>query len=178
LSRCDRCGKPAVDAVGSRQASLFDVVPADPRATPEALSELRTGRILCLACQRTPELFAADFVAKRDPVPLRNLRPGESEDYQGWNATRTASGGFAVRIDDEPDGGPKDETTAEILDELDDDVDHTECPSFPGSCGACDRPCTGQAIDPDDEGNDPRELSQAEEGERIDAVADLDDEGA
>lgn len=57
--RCDRCGETVVDAVGDRQTSLFDVQ-ADPRATAEARDELRAGRILCTACQRTPELFPGD----------------------------------------------------------------------------------------------------------------------
>lgn len=56
MRRCSRCGHPAVDAVGSPQTSLFDVAPADPRATPAALAELRTGRVLCSACQRTDDL--------------------------------------------------------------------------------------------------------------------------
>lgn len=52
---CDRCGRPAVDVVGSRQCSLLDV-PADPRATDAARAELRAGRVLCSACQRTEDL--------------------------------------------------------------------------------------------------------------------------
>jgi len=55
MKRCDRCGHPAIDAVGTRQASLFDV-PADPRATDAARGELRAGRVLCSACQRTDDL--------------------------------------------------------------------------------------------------------------------------
>ncbi len=73
--RCDRCGHPAADAIGTRQASLFDVAPADPRATDEARAELRTGRILCAACQRTDDLPGmreaeaaqiADFYAEQE----------------------------------------------------------------------------------------------------------------
>ena len=52
---CDRCGHPAIDVVGTRQACLFDV-PADPRATDAARAELRAGRVLCSACQRTDDL--------------------------------------------------------------------------------------------------------------------------
>lgn len=55
--RCSRCGHPATDAVGSPQCALFDVAPADPRATDAARAELRAGRVLCSACQRTPDLF-------------------------------------------------------------------------------------------------------------------------
>ena len=54
--RCDRCGATVRDAVGTRQACLFDLAPADSRATDEARAELRAGRILCSACQRTDEL--------------------------------------------------------------------------------------------------------------------------
>jgi hypothetical protein len=54
--RCDRCGHPADDAIGTRQASLFDVT-TDPLVTTEAKAELRTGRILCSACRRTDDLF-------------------------------------------------------------------------------------------------------------------------
>jgi hypothetical protein len=57
--RCSRCGHPAIDAVGTPQTSLFDVAPADPRATDAARAELRAGRVLCSACQRTEELFPA-----------------------------------------------------------------------------------------------------------------------
>lgn len=52
---CDRCGHSAVDVVGTRQTSMFDV-PADPRATDAARAELRAGRVLCSACQRTDDL--------------------------------------------------------------------------------------------------------------------------
>ena len=55
--RCDRCGAVVRDVVGSRQASLFDTVDVDPRATDEARAELRAGRVLCPACARTGELF-------------------------------------------------------------------------------------------------------------------------
>ena len=55
MRSCDRCGHPAIDVVGTRQACLFDV-PADPRATDAARAELRAGRILCTACQRTDDL--------------------------------------------------------------------------------------------------------------------------
>ena len=55
--RCDRCGKTVADAVGSRQATLFDL-DASPLATDAARAELRAGRILCPACQRAGELFA------------------------------------------------------------------------------------------------------------------------
>lgn len=57
MKRCDRCGANVVDVVGSRQACLFDVAPADPRATDAARAELRAGRVLCSACQRTDEMF-------------------------------------------------------------------------------------------------------------------------
>ena len=53
---CDRCGARVVDTVGSRQCSLLDP-PADPRSTDAARLELRQGRILCPACQRTGELY-------------------------------------------------------------------------------------------------------------------------
>ena len=55
--RCTRCGHPAVDAVGSPQCSMFDPPDVDPRATDAARAELRAGRVLCSACQRTDEMF-------------------------------------------------------------------------------------------------------------------------
>jgi hypothetical protein len=80
--RCDRCGHPAVDAIGTRQASLFDVT-TDPRATDEARSELRTGRVLCSACQRTPEMFQPAAPLTRDEADANRSRRGSSG-YQEW----------------------------------------------------------------------------------------------
>ena len=56
MRSCDRCGHPAVDVVGSRQCSLLDAPAVDPRATDAARAELRAGRVLCSACQRTDDL--------------------------------------------------------------------------------------------------------------------------
>ena len=83
--RCDRCGHPAADAIGTRQASLFDVT-TDPLVTTEAKAELRTGRILCSACRRTDDLFA-----RTTP-----LLPGEAEAEAADLAVAVAE------LDDEP----------------------------------------------------------------------------
>ena len=57
MKRCTRCNHPAVDAVGSPQCSMFDPPDVDPRATDAARAEIRAGRVLCSACQRTGDLF-------------------------------------------------------------------------------------------------------------------------
>lgn len=69
---CDRCGARVVDTTGTRQASLFDL-DGDPRSTDAARAELRQGRILCPACQRTPELFADDTAESTDPAALAHV---------------------------------------------------------------------------------------------------------
>ena len=83
-SPCDRCGAKVADAVGSRQASLFDLDGADPRSTDAARAELRAGRILCPACQRTAELFGES----PDPAALAHVdaaldADAERETFEG-----------------------------------------------------------------------------------------------
>jgi len=51
MIRCDDCGKPAADAMGSRQCSLLDA-DDDPRIDVVARVDLRAGRVLCPACAR------------------------------------------------------------------------------------------------------------------------------
>ena len=96
-------GRKPFDAIGARQASLFDLPEADPRATPEALAELRTGRILCLACQRTPELF-------HEPAPL----PGETEADAAQIADFYAEQAEQDRDDDRLDAARIDSAVARL----------------------------------------------------------------
>jgi len=81
MKRCDRCGHPAIDAVGTRQASLFDVPTVDTRATDAARVELRAGRILCTACQRTDDLPGmAEVDAAATAQAVRDLDGGQTFD--------------------------------------------------------------------------------------------------
>jgi hypothetical protein len=105
--------------VGSPQCSLLDVPGVDPRATDAARAELRAGRVLCSACQRTPDLFptGAPVVvtapAHHFPQPvIDHWTREDAARYPVTNADRAAGmplighhWAFEDRDDDEEDTG-------------------------------------------------------------------------
>jgi len=101
MKRCDRCGASVVDVVGSRQASMFDLPNADPRATDEARAELRAGRVLCSACQRTDDLPGMREAEQAERVDaVADLAGGQTFDI-GESTIRTTLEPFPV-ADDQP----------------------------------------------------------------------------
>ncbi|MEN6368076.1 MAG: hypothetical protein ABFD77_00050 [Thermotogota bacterium] len=104
--------------MGSRQCSLLDP-PADPRATDAARAELRAGRILCSACQRSCDLFEriADAVSGRLANGAGHWVDDTAEGLPGEAHVDAALDVDAVAdLDDEP--GP----TGQLLPTLDFDA--------------------------------------------------------
>ena len=122
--RCDSCGKPAADALGSRQCSLLDA-DDDPRIDVVARVDLRQGRILCPACARGVPLFEADpydrcarRIAGTEPLPEPAAWDATDAEPCQWDRDRAESAVTAAESAD---------AEGELDDEQRADAEETRC---------------------------------------------------